>query len=293
VRGEVDGTDYWVEILQQEKKLGAGFAVTRHYVLTALHCLSGLDPHDEQLELSFASGEVVPGRIYESAPEADLALIDILKPRDRKFGLPETDRARQGDRWFAPYRPRSDEPHLDGDVVNGAAAYRCETGHEIEAIQLSCAQGIGNYSGYSGGPVERYRENRNRSLIGLLLEQYPDRRADRASGVLFAATVAEAGRRFHNFGVGHLMGILTAEDGLQPKQSSNQESGKGGKEASARTPYAHASRPSLEPRIARANSLLNALDEWGGSNTLNPMDVSTLKLRVIQRLVEGDWPDGE
>lgn len=285
--------DYWVEICQREKKLGAGFAVTRHYVLTALHCLRGLDPGDEDLELAFADGEVAPGRVYECAPEADLALIDILKPRDRAFGLPGTDRAKPGDRWFAPYRPRNDDPHLAGDVVSGAIAYRCAAGHEIEALQLNCSQDIGNYSGYSGGPVERRTAPLGSSLIGVLLEQYPDLSADRASGILFAATMAEAARRFDNFGVGHLMGILTAGDDSVAEPSSAQESGQREGTSPVGAPYSQSSCQSLEPRIARASSLLDALDEWGASNTLNPIDVAMLKLRVAQRLVDSDWPGDE
>jgi hypothetical protein len=289
VKSEVGSADYWVEISQQGRKLGAGFVVTRHYVLTAFHCLRSIDPDDELVELSFASGEVAPGRLYESAPEADLALIDLLKPRDRKFEPLSADRARQGDAWFAPYRPRRDEPHLAGDVVSGAMAYRCETGHEIEALQLNCSQGIGNYSGYSGGPVERRGSRPRPSLIGVLLEQYPDRRADRASGVLFAATIAEAARRFNYLGVAHLIEIMTAPDGPEPEQPPVQKPGRHDAYGPAQASAGQASRQSVEPLIAKANSLLAALEEWGASSTLSPLDVSMLKRRVVRRLVDGDW----
>jgi hypothetical protein len=291
--GESGGAEYWVEIWQQGRKLGAGFIVTRHYVLTAFHCLRGLDPHDELVELSFASGEVSAGRIYESSPEADLALIDLLQPRDRKFEPLTADRARQGDAWLAPYRPRGDEPHLSGDVVSGAIAYTCETGHQIEALQLNCSQGIGDYSGYSGGPVERRGPSARPSLIGVLLEQYPDRRADRASGVLFAATIAEAARRFNCLGVGHLIDVMTAGNDPAPERSPAKGPGRHDEPGPVQAPSLQASRNSLERVIARADSLLAALDEWGASNTLSPLEVSMLKSRVVRRVVEGDWVRGE
>lgn len=288
--GESSDANYWVEIFQSKRKLGAGFVLTRHYVLTALHCLRGLDPSNLELELSFASGEVVPGRVYQRAPEADLALVDILKPRDSAFRLPNADRAAQGDTWFAPYRPRGDDPHLAGDVVSGATVYRCEGGDEIEALQLNCSQDIGGYSGYSGSPVERHGANQDPSLIGMLLEEYPDRRSDRASGVLFAATIAEAMRRFDCLGINHLMGILTADDN-QPLPT--RQPGAAGRATSVQTQQSQASRQSQEPVIAKASSLLAALDEWAAGNVLNPMDVYALKLRVAERVVEGDWATDE
>jgi hypothetical protein len=286
----VGTTDYWVEICQNGSKLGAGFVVTRHYVITALHCLRGFTPDDEDLELSFPTGEVTPGRIYECAPDVDLALIDILKPQDKAPALPNADRARQGDAWFAPYRPHSDEPHLAGDVASGAMAYRCVAGYEIEALQLNCSQAIGDYSGYSGGPVERREGNGDPSLIGVLVEQHLDRQdSDRASGVLFAATMAEAVRRFDCLGVSHLMRILTAEDGTARERPAARKSRGDEVPESTRAPFGYASGPSAESRIAEARSLIDTFQEWGESKVLSPMQVSNLKWRTAQHLVDGKW----
>ena len=282
---------YWVEICQKEKRLGAGFVLTRHYVLTALHCLQGIDPDNEDLELSFAGGEVIPGRIYECAPGADLALIDILKPRDKTFILPDADRARHGDAWFAPYRPHSGEPHLAGNVVSGATAYACESGHEIEALQLNCCSpGIKNYSGYSGGPVERHEGNGDPSLVGVLLEQHLDRPdGGSASGLLFAATIAEAVRRFDCLGMGHLIKVLTAEDGPTHERPSPQESSQSEGSGAARAPFSHESQRAAESRIDEARSLFDLFREWGESNVLSPMQVSTLTWQTAKRLVDGKW----
>ena len=150
------GSDYWIEISQHGARLGAGFLLTRRYALTAFHCLRELPSDDEQLELSFAGGEVGPGRVHERSPEADLALIDILKPHESPVVLPNADRASRGDSWSAPYRPGPSDPYLSGDVLSGGMPYVCEAGNSIEALQLDCSQHLGDYSGYSGGPVERY-----------------------------------------------------------------------------------------------------------------------------------------
>ncbi len=203
-------SDYWVEISWQGRRLGGGFAVDRHHILTASHCLRRLDSDDADLELSFASGEVSPGRVCERDPGADLALITIRNALNGKYALPVADRATRGDRWFAPYRPTTGDPHLSGEVDSGPMAYRCETGHEIEVLQLGCAQRLGSYYGYSGGPIERDKSG-DRVLLGVLLEQAPDRvDAGRAADVLFAATIAEAIRRFRCLSAERLFKFVSA-----------------------------------------------------------------------------------
>ena len=286
--------DYWIEISQHGTRLGAGFQLTRRYAVTASHCLRGLTS-DELLELSFAGGEVGPGRIHERSPESDLALIDIVKPRESSVVLPSADRACRGDSWAAPYRPGPSDPYLSGEVLNGGMSYRCEAGNLIEALQLGCSERLGDYSGYSGGPVERPAEAGDPVVLGVLLEQYPDRECpSRSSDVLFAATVAEILRRFDSFNVGHLLKVLTADskpsqgdrpdipattDALDPLMTSDESS------------LSLVGR-SLQSRLAETSSLLDALHEWGKSGVLDPMDVSMLKMQVVRRIIDSDGGDG-
>lgn len=282
--------DYWVEISQQGRRLGGGFILTRHHVLTAFHCLQGSDPDDENVELSFASGDVVPGQVCERAVGADLVLINIVKPRDSTLALPKADRAGRGDTWTAPYRPSTADPYLSGNVLSGAMAYRCESGIEIEALQLGCSQRLGDYSGYSGGPVERQITGGDPALLGVLLEQYPDRQAtERASDVLFAATIAEALRRFDCLGVGHLLGILSASGRMQKNDSPAEVSHRQNGTDSIQEPDFLGR--ALDSRIATMNSVLAALHEWGTSGVLDPLDVSDLKRRAAQRFVDSNWVD--
>ena len=278
------GTDYWIEIFRRGTRLGAGFLLNQHHALTAFHCIRTAEL-GERLELSFATGEKIPGRVCEHARGADLALIDLLKPRESTSMTPTADKAGRGDKWSAPYRPSTSDPYLSGDVLEGKIAYKCEAGLEIEALQLSCSERIGDYSGYSGGPVERHVTGGEPSLLGILVEQFPDRQApDRASDVLFAATIAEALRRFNCLGAGHLMKVLDADEQTPwrcPSASEPQLS-------DLPSPR---SRVPVESHIAAANSIMETIREWARSGVLDPAQVTVLALRVASRLVDSNWTD--
>ena len=277
-------TDYWIEIFRQGTRLGAGFLLNQHHALTAFHCVRSAEP-GEQLVLSFATGEKIPGRICEHARGADLALIDLLKPRESTLITPSAAKAGRGDKWSAPYRPSTSDPCLGGEVLEGKITYRCEAGLEIEALQLSCSERIGDYSGYSGGPVEHHVTGQEPSLLGILVEQFPDRQAPgRASDVLFAATMAEALRRFNCMGVGHLVNVLDADEQTPWKCAPAGEP----QLPDARAPR---SRVPVESRIAAADSIMETIKEWARSGVLDPAQVSALALRVALRLVDSNWAD--
>ena len=123
-----------------------------------------------------------------------------------------------------------------------------------------------------------------------MLEQYPDRQSpERASDVLFAATIAEALRRFDSFDVGHLLNVLSAENEPLPDCSSVATPPTTcviGSVPTSGEPAGPAVGRSLESRIAAAGSLLDALHEWGTRGVLDPMDVAALKLRVAQSVID-------
>jgi hypothetical protein len=288
----VGSINYWVKISQRDESLGAGFILTSHLALTSSHCLKRIDRADSLLKLCFAGGEEVAGRVREYAEGANLALIDILEPLDGTLIPPASGRATEGDTWSAPYRPSTGDPHLNGQVVRGSIRYTCEAGAEIEALQLSCSQRIGDYSRYSGGPVERHLAGEV-TLLGVLLEPYPDQQtAHRASDVLFAATIEEAGRRFKCLSAPHLLEFLSLSDGTSHEQfparvSSQDDTGLLVQQANNN---AFASPP-LEQRIAAARSVLSALHELGISGVLDPLYVSKQKKRIVRRLVDSVWAD--
>ena len=203
--------DYWVEYQQGGKHLGAGFLVTRRCALTALHCLRGISPDDDRLDVLLASGQEVKGQVCDRSPGADLAL--ILIPKTADVLVPYLDRAITGEIWRSPYRPSKAHVYLSGEITEAVVTYQCTGGDNIEAVQLECYQLVDNYYGYSGGPVERKRVDGNQAAIGILFEQYPDQRpsssdSNRSANVLFAATLTEAFRRFERFDAINLLNTL-------------------------------------------------------------------------------------
>jgi hypothetical protein len=237
--------------------------------MTAWHCLRDADLDSPELELRLANGEVIPGRVGEHSPRADLALIELLTPRALPLIPPRADLASQGDSWIGPYRPSASDPYLSGEVVSGSVAYECAAGDEIDALQLSCVQHLGDYSGYSGGPVERRTDGRETALLGVLLEQSLDRRdAGRAADELWAATIAEAVRYFSHFDVGHLMKVLpgagemTAPEPVDPGQHT------------------------ASPRISSVRAIIDLLVEQAACGVLVAADVRMLAVRALTRLAD-------
>jgi hypothetical protein len=246
----------------------------------------------DEVEISFATGSIVPGRVHRRSAEADLALIDIPKS-DNLLTAPDVDVAGVGEVWHNPYRPSLNHAFLSGNVAAAPVPYQCEGGGAVEAIQLGCLQPLGDYAGYSGSPIERRGSGEDRALLGVLLEQYPEQYPDdqlpkRASTVLFAATIAEVFRRFDCFEVGHLLKLLIPSSSGVPKQSSPstlpaQEWPTGPGNA----PYDRAGsvNRNTESGIGVAGAILNALHEWQTGGLLEGLDVPTLTLGVVENLI--------
>ncbi len=290
------GREYWVEISQGEKRLGAGFLLTPCYVVTASHCLRNVTTANESLDISLPGGEIIPGRLYRRSVEADLALIDIATPGGHSAYAPMADRAVSGEEWRNPYRPSTGHAYLTGRVSAPELRYRCEGEGTIEAMQLECSQDLGDYSGYSGSPIERGGPANSPAVLGLLIEQYPDqnpahRTAQRSSAVLFAATVAEILRRFDCFSVGHLLPLLPPVEGVNagetramtaPSPPPSRSRIDGSKELE------EYSGSSTDRRIRSADAKLRALHEWQRLGLIDELQVSPLKLRIIESLLDGD-----
>jgi hypothetical protein len=146
----------------------------------------------------------------------------------------------------------------------------------IEAMQLDCSQPIGDYAGYSGSPIERSGPPERRKLLGVLLEQYPEQLVDhrapqRASTVLFAATMSEVFRRFDCFGADHLIMEIAPRPSAAPGAPQDR--------------YSRIGARSAEDQISRASSLIRALDDLSKSDSLEGIDVNVLKLDVINKLI--------
>jgi len=278
----VSGAGYWVNISRGGTRLGAGFLLTGCYVLTAYHCLGRAASEAEDVEIEFAGGEVLPGRVHRRSPGSDLALIDVPKSSGGSV-LPRADRASTGEEWRNPYRPSLSHALLSGTIEAVPVVYRCEGGDSVEAMQLGCAQDLGDYAGYSGSPIEGGRPGVEGKLFGVLIEQYPEHYPGYgvprpASMVLFAATISEVFRRFDCFDLGHLISLLPSSSGAGAAGPG------GGKEHVAFVP----ARSDARPWIAEADAKIEALDGWQKRGLLDEQYATALKLRVIERHLLGD-----
>lgn len=293
-------TGYWVDLFQGERRLGAGFLLNRCFVLTALHCLRPMDAQQAkggagELVIALCDERRVRGRVCRRAAEADLALIEIDASHEVALPVPAAHIATPGDPWRGPYRPTPGDVRLSGSIDHGAVSYTCVAGASIEALQLTADQQLGDYSGYSGGPVEGGGADADPVVLGILLEQAMDRhsRDQRAANVLFAATIAEALRRFDHFDVGHLIDVLrppggaeTEQPGLPASAPPSAPASESASAAPAPAPLPAVPAPGPEP-VAEAETLLVALRQWAENGLIDPTEAAAHRVDVVRRLIDG------
>ena len=281
----MSSSEYWVNICQHGTRLGAGFFIMPRYVLTARHCLGEIQ-EDDTVELYCADGEPVDGRLYRRLIDADLALIETIKPRDAPLDLPRARPPSPREHWTNPYRPTNSEPFLHGIIAHPAVGFLCADGASVEALQLSCEQRLGSYAGYSGSPIER-EDAEGTVLLGILLEQYPDRESpERATDVLFAATIKDALSRFDCFSVSHLLDVLDPPSlpigSAVPAPAP--ASGPGGY-----VDTGAANEPSTGKRqlsLGDASALVDKFEEWVDRGLLDLGSLQELTLRIAKSVVE-------
>jgi hypothetical protein len=247
---------YWVRLHHGERLLGVAFLLTRRYLLTAEHCLREVSDAEIGLLVEFADGSMNVVHVHERLKDADLALLRLVGAAPVE--PLSSDRCEADDRWRVPSRPSMTDPLLRGVVDEADVAYECEGGDVLEALQLRTDVELGDYSGYSGGPVERDHAVK-RTLAGVLLEQYPDRQHPaRASSTLFAATIAEVMRRFDCFDLSNVAKVMSGP----------------------------ARKTSVEDVLTEATAVLETAAKWQAQDLMSPAEVSALRLRVARSVVD-------
>lgn len=251
---------HWVRLATGDDVVGTGFFITPNLILTAGHCVDELSA-DISVELS-CTATPTKGRLEERAENVDLALIKL----DGSAGwahqahVPDIDYCVDGDDWESPARPADDDAHLTGSVIKASTTYRCQESASLEALELRTDVMLGGYHGYSGSPVERRRRGEQNKLVGLLIEQYPDRADDsRASNVLFAATVAETLRQFPMLSTETLLNRLSDR------------------------PADHVTRP--KPTEERTRDALEMVNDFLADGLIGMPEATILRLQVASRYI--------
>lgn len=205
----VTSAEYTVELSRNDRILGGGFRMTRHFVLTADHHLGTEIREHGSVDLQLPQGLRVAGTVEQRCPDADLALIRLYSD---DLPAPEIyfDQARRGEPWRTS-RPTSYGGMLHGTVLR-ASFHHADPGRSaVEILVLDCAGADDEeqqanraaYTGRAGMPIERAGAARFPVVLGVAIRLHGTGNSDSngtahtANGrpELVAATVREALRR--------------------------------------------------------------------------------------------------
>ncbi|WP_326759836.1 serine protease [Streptomyces phaeochromogenes] len=277
----MSGPLHWVQIDEGDRHLGAGFLITRGFVLTALHCLRRLSSSDARMDLQLPDKRRIPGRLCDSIEEADLALIAV--EHAHAHGLPPappTDWPRPEVNWHGRYCPPGENTQLSGKVTHAPVPYRSRGG-TFTGLQLTVDQLLGDFSGYSGSPVETDSDRpdpRERPVVGILMQEQLSR-ADGSSGsnVLYAASIRHAMELFPYFDVGHLRHLVSGQPAEVPAPQAIEA-----------VPETEAT-PEADDQQTRSpttdtDEFLRSLRQWEESGLISQADADEHRRHALRKL---------
>jgi hypothetical protein len=161
-----------------------------NWAVTADHCVKRLAIGDS-IELVDADKTTFEGMLFGRCKEKDLALIQIVVPQP-EIRIPPISAGVDKAFWRTPCRPTEGHPLLTGSITNSATRFHCVGGSTLTALQLLSHQELGDFSGYSGSPIQQEEPDNTVKLVGLLIEQHISGAEPRkATNVIWAASIAE------------------------------------------------------------------------------------------------------
>ena len=278
------GLPYWFSIESDipTSYRGGAFLITRQHALTATHCLpdnfasSAESAAPTIIQLTSEDGTELLATISEIS--GDMALLEILAFGRHNILAPpsRTETVDRDSLWEAPYRPSKQHPTLTGVIGNPDLSFECADGSFISALQLTVSEGIGDHSGYSGGPVvTKASDSIPSSVLGVLIEQFPDQaNSSRAANVLFAARIAHAFEHFAAFEFARQLKVSHATPpGFEEEQGPE-------------SPV-----PEIDERLSEGDKILKQAKSWAQTHLINDYEYTDYKARV-RDLVFAERPAG-
>ncbi len=209
----VEAAPYCAEITTPTGARRAGVMFTRAYLVTAAHCVKGIDVGADVSARLGDEPEPVSATLLEVRPRQDLALLSIAgKVAPSSAAVVTTCRA--NDFWWDPYRPLGSDGHLKGAVAVADVDYDTKGGGRVPALQLTQEFSLGDYSGYSGSPIAKGVPDGSEGIVGLLIEQLPNRAdVNQATTALFAVRMSFVVGQFYELSNDRLMRDLIPQLG--------------------------------------------------------------------------------
>lgn len=260
----------WVRLYVDDTLVGLGFHLSRTYLVTAAHCVETVAV-GAVIETRDEGGRSQSATFVEAT--GDVALLLASSPQANRIRPLRAAVPSAGDRWVGEARRSEQYAILTGSVAGVNIAYELSYG-PATVHQLTIDEQLGDHRGYSGGPVCTPSTDDESSVLGLLVEQYPDAvDAQRASNVLFAIPI-------HS-----VLTQLSAFDGLYSPVQHDQADGLPKSGSPIRT--ATADNDSISAVLTEADQILRQAKQWTLDQIIPADEFEIYRVRVSRALLDG------
>lgn len=201
----------------------------------------------------------------------DVALLVSYSPQTNRVAPLRATVPTAGDRWIGEGRMTDGHAVLTGEIARANLPYELTYGQTL-VHQLTTDEHIGDHHGYSGGPISTPRNTMEPSILGLLVEQYPDA-VDRArsSNVLFAIPI-------HS-----ILTCLSAFDPLYSSRAPDPQNPVAPTEVE-RPDNAHGE--GISGALIEADQFLRQAKQWVQDDIIPAIEYEIIRVRVRKMLVK-------